>query len=248
MTEPKAVSYYESRKPKLLKDFDKTANLVRDFVVVGHGESFANNLHLEARREYEAIIPQIPYVEGPRGGMLNSFLRITAQEVAVYKAMKKLGKTAPEAWEICHKALRLRMEKFPRIRRWIMSLVMNSGVLMKRMRKLAQEGKHFGFGDFEIMYVMGNGEDFDFGVDYVACGNYKLVQDLGAEEFAPYVCMSDIALSDAMNWGLIRTETLADGCQRCDFRFKKGGKTRISSKTPEVQATIETIAAEEAAS
>jgi len=65
--------------------------------------------------------------------------------------------------------------------------------------------------------------------------------DQGAEEFAPYVCMSDIALSDAMGWGLIRTGTLADGCETCDFRFKKGGKTQISSKTPEVQATIEKI-------
>ena len=57
--------------------------------------------------------------------------------------------------------------------------------------------------------------------------------------------MSDIALSDAMGWGLIRTETLADGCERCDFRFKKGGKTRISSKTAEVQATIEKISKKE---
>ena len=48
-----------------------------------------------------------------------------------------------------------------------------------------------------------------------------------------------------MDWGLIRTETLADGCARCDFRFKKGGQTQISSKTPEVQATIERIAKKE---
>jgi hypothetical protein len=54
--------------------------------------------------------------------------------------------------------------------------------------------------------------------------------------------MSDIALSDALGWGLIRTQTLADGCSHCDFRFKKDGETRISSKTPEVQATIGRVA------
>lgn len=42
-------------------------------------------------------------------------------------------------------------------------------------------------------------------------------------------------------WGLRRSETLADGCQRCHFRFKKGGETEISSLTPDVQATIEKI-------
>ena len=63
----------------------------------------------------------------------------------------------------------------------------------------------------------------------------------GGEEFAPYVCMSDIALSEAMGWGLIRTQTLADGCPHCDFRFKEGMTTQISSKTPEVQEAIERI-------
>ena len=113
------------------------------------------------------------------------------------------------------------------------------------MQKLTNIGKTLGFGDFEIRYVAGDGNDFDFGMDYVKCGNYNFAQDHGAEEFAAYVCMSDIALSNAMEWGLIRTETLADGCERCDFRFKKGGQTRISSKTPEVQATIDKIAKKE---
>ncbi len=242
MVKQKVVdSYYTSRKPKLLKDFDKTANLVKDFVVSSYGSDFANTLYRDARQEYEVLIPQIPRLKGTRGGALNSFLLITAQELVLYKAMKKHGKTAGDAWEICHEALRLRMERFPKIKRWLFGRIMYSGILKKRMRKLAETGKQLRFGDFEIRYVIGDGEEFDFGVDYVACGNYKLALDQGAEEFAPYVCMSDIALSDAMGWGLIRTETLVDGGERCDFRFKKGGKTKISSKTPEVQTTIEKI-------
>ncbi|MFQ5866689.1 MAG: L-2-amino-thiazoline-4-carboxylic acid hydrolase [bacterium] len=63
----------------------------------------------------------------------------------------------------------------------------------------------------------------------MGCSIYKFMQDQGAEEFAPYVCLSDIALSNTFGWELIRTETLAGGSKRCDFRFKKGGKTKISS-------------------
>jgi hypothetical protein len=230
----------------MLRDFDKTADLVRDFVVSGYGPDFADKIYQEARQQYEVLIPQLPHIEGIRGNMLNSFLRITAQELAVYKAMKKLSKTAGEAWEICHEALKLRMEGFSKVKRWLLGRIMNSGVLMRRMRKLAEAGEQPRFGDFQVGYVMGDGKDFDWGVDYVACGNYKFVLDQGGEEFAPYVCMSDIALSDALGWGLIRTETLADGCERCDFRFKKGAKTQISSKTSEVQSTIERIAEKEA--
>ena len=239
-------NYYVSRKPKMLKDFDKTANLVRNSVVASYGSDFADTIYQETRQEYEALIPQLPYIEGIRGSMLNSFLRITAQELALYKAMKKQGKTAGEAWEICHEALRLRMKQFPKIKRWLLARFMFSSLVKKIARKRAEKGQQIKTGDFEVKFVIGDGEEFDFGVDYVACGNYKFVLDQGAEEFAPYVCMSDIALSNALGWGLIRTETLADGCERCDFRFKKGGKTRISSKTPEVQSTIERISKKEA--
>jgi hypothetical protein len=97
------------------------------------------------------------------------------------------------------------------------------------------------FGDFEIRYLTGDGRDFDFGVDYVRCGNLELVKRLSAAEFAPYVCMSDIPLSNGLGWGLIRSQTLADGCGYCDFRFKKDAATQITSKTPEVQETIDRI-------
>ena len=92
---------------------------------------------------------------------------------------------------------------------------------------------------------LGDGIAFDHGVDYLRCGNLELARKVGADAFAPYVCLSDIALSEGLGWGLIRTQTLADGCSHCDFRFKRGGETRITSRTPEVQATLERLAREE---
>ena len=97
----------------------------------------------------------------------------------------------------------------------------------------------------EVRYLIGDGEGFDWGVDYVSCGNYEFMKQQGAEEFAPYVCLSDMALGEALGWGLTRTQTLADGCDRCDFRFKQGGGTHISSQTRGVQKTIERIRGKE---
>ena len=91
-------NYYISRKPKLLKSFDKTAGLLRDSVVSRYGADFTDTLYREVRQEYEALIPQIPRIEGIRAAPLNTFLVISAQELAVYKAMKKEGKTAGETW------------------------------------------------------------------------------------------------------------------------------------------------------
>ncbi len=232
---------YTSKKTKLLKDFDKTADLTQDYLVKRYGEELAEKLYRETRQEYEKIIPEIPHIEGPRARALNLFLLIVAQELAVYRIMKKHGKSLGETWEICHEAIKLRMEKFSKIKRWLLKKLMYSNFLMKRVKRRAERGEQLKFGDFEVKYLIGDGKEFDWGVDYVACGHYTFLKAQGAEEFAPYVCLSDIALGDALGWGLIRTQTIADGCESCDFRFKKGGETKISSKTPEVQATIEKI-------
>lgn len=233
--------YYASRKSKLLKDFDRTAALVQDYLVQNYGLEFAETLCKQARQEYEKLIPQVPFIPGARARALNSFLRITAQEVAVYKAMAGNGKTPDEAWELCHLGLKERLKNFSKIKRWLLKHLMHSRFLMRRVKKRVARQQQLKFGDFEIRYVLGDGTDYDWGVDYLSCGNYNIAKAHGAEEFAPYICMSDIALSDALDWGLIRTQTLADGCTFCDFRFKKGGINRISSKTPQVQATIERI-------
>jgi hypothetical protein len=235
------MNYYLPKKSKLLKDFDKTADLVEDYLVKRYGKELADRLYSETRQEYEKIIPEIPHIEGPRARALNLFLLIVAQELAVYRIIKKHGKSLGETWEICHEAIKLRMEKFSKIKRWLLKKLMYSNFLMKRVKRRAERGEQLKFGDFEVRYLIGDGKEFDWGVDYVACGHYTFLKAQGAEEFAPYVCLSDIALGDALGWGLIRTQTIADGFQTCDFRFKKESETRISSKTPEVQATIEKI-------
>lgn len=235
------IGYYSSRKEKLLKDFDRTCALMKESLIARYDDKFANLLQREARREYEKLIPEIPYIEGGRARMLNSFLLITAQELAVYKAIKREGKLPGEAWELCHQALRLRVAEIPRWKRWLLKQFMFSTLVKKVMARRSKQQQPTCFGDFEVEYLISEEGDFDVGVNYLQCGNYRFAVKHGGEAFAPYICMSDIALSDAMGWGLMRTQTLADGCDYCDFRMKKGAATKISSKTPEVQRTIERI-------
>ncbi len=242
------AGYYSdsTRKKKLLKDFDSTSVLIKSLLVARYGEELAGTLQRDACREYGKLIPEIPYIKGPRARLLNSFLLITAQELAAYKAMKNHGKSPGEAWELCHKALRFKMAEIPRWKRWLLRRFMFSWLVRKIVARRARQSQRVRFGDFEIEYLIGKEDEFDYGVNYLECGNYNFVKKHGGEKFAPYVCMSDIVLSEAMCWSLIRTQTLADGCLHCDFRFKDGAVTQISSKTPEVQETIERIRKKEA--
>ncbi len=240
------MGYYSERKKALLKEFDRTAALLEDSLVARYGKEFAGTLQRVVRQEYENLIPEIPYIKGARARPLNTFLLITAQELAAYKAMKKHGKPLGEEWELCHQALRFRLAEIPQWKRWLLRRFMFSRLVRKIVERRARQQQKVRFGGFEVEYLIGEGDEFDFGVNYLQCGNHNFVKRHGGEEFAPYVCMSDIALSDAMGWGLIRTQTLADGCHHCNFRFKKGAATQISSKTPEVQETIERIRKKEA--
>lgn len=240
------MGYYNKRKEALLKDLDRTIMLMKDSLAARYGKDFASALQREILWEYEKLIPEIPYIKGMRARQFNTFLLITAQELATYKAMKKYGKSCGEAWELCHEALRLKLAEIPQWKLWLLRLFMFSFPVKKIVEYRARQQQKGCFGEFEVEYLIGEGHDFGFGVNYLQCGNLNFVKKHGGEEFAPYVCMSDVALSDAMGWGLIRTQTLADGCDHCDFRFKKGAATRISSKTPEVHKTIERIRNKEA--
>jgi hypothetical protein len=112
----------------------------------------------------------------------------------------------------------------------------SNGVLNQRIPSKSKVDK---MPDQIMGHYIGNKEALLKKFDHTAALMENFLVARFGMEFAPYVCMSDIALSDALGWGLIRTQTLADGCHHCDFRFMKGEATQISSKTPEVQEMIE---------
>ena len=228
MERPKMNGYYVSRSAKLLKRFDKTTDVVQKIFVARYGDEFGKHILKVARREFEAFIPRIPYISG-NVPALRVFLIISAWELAVYWAMKKHGKTAEEAWDLCHAALQVRLKTVPKFVRVLARIYLFSNFAKKRARKIAVRSRRHPLGDFEFNFVEGDGLNFDWGIDYTGCSIYKFMRDEGADEFAPYACLSHIALSEAFGWGLMRTETLAEGDKRCDFRFKKGGETKISS-------------------
>ena len=239
------MSHYLSHQSELLENLRDTLKLMESTLVEQFGDTTAQQISDRVLSEFKALIPEIPYIEGRRAKLLNFFLLVTAQEVAAFRALEQFGQTPPQAWELCHKALRLSTQKIPKWKLWILQKLMFSKPIHWLMEHRGKRGHTEIFGDFEIEYLSSDGEDFELGVNYHKCANYKFAMEHGAEAFAPYICMSDVALSDAFGWGLKRTQTLADGCTHCDFRMRKGAPTQLSSRTPEVQQTIDKIAANE---
>ncbi|MBR1597889.1 MAG: L-2-amino-thiazoline-4-carboxylic acid hydrolase [Lachnospiraceae bacterium] len=76
-----------------------------------------------------------------------------------------------------------------------------------------------------VLDVLPKCDEYDLGYEYYECGICKICQDEGCPELARYMCRLDYLIADIMNAKLVRTKTLAEGGDSCDFRYsiKKNG-------------------------
>ena len=215
------ADYYVSRKSKLLKDFDKIAKRVRNVFVSYYGTELTEVIMGEVRLEYEKLIPQLPYIR------VRQPLISTAQFLAMYRVIRAHGKTVEEIGKLIYEASRKILDMYPGFVLRILGLMSFSGRHLKDWHRGAAESQKREFPEDFVFTVIEGSEGFDYGVDYTECACCKFLNKQGALELAPYICATDIIYSEKLGTGLVRTMTLADGYNKCDFRFKKGGATRV---------------------
>jgi hypothetical protein len=220
--------YYTSRKAELLQGFDELGEHTREILTASHGEEFSHALGAEARREFESLIPDIPYIGGDENELTDELIQATIG-LAFYRAMKKRGKSVEETGEVLYQTVEAMAASYPRLLTRAIGFYQMSGLGQRPMRRAAlrsQERVHP--EDWVFHFVEGEGEEFDWGIDFTECGIVKFFRAQGAGELAPYMCLADYPLSEAFGTGLIRNTTIAGGGERCDFRFKRGRETRRS--------------------
>ena len=212
------TSYYLSRKPQILALFDEHAQALRRPMADRYGRGVAGAIIAEARRWHEALIPEIPYVGGDENPMTRHLIRSTTG-LALYKAMSARGKSAVETGRILYDAVVEQVSHLP-------PLPPHSPEDLAPKREQARKSQQRRYpGDWVWEFVEGDGVEFDYGYDFLECGTQKLYRAHGADEFLPFYCYLDFVTYRTAGWGFFRTMTLAEGYERCDFRFKKGGRT-----------------------
>lgn len=224
MTDPS--SYYMRRKPRYLLEFDLVAKSARSALEKYFGED-ADALIARTRREFENLIPQLPYIGGKQP--FTEFIVFTAMFLAMYRVNKSRGKTAEETGELMYEIGGKFLDTYPAILKLLFGRMNFSRRYLDRLRKHAVESHQRKYpDDYVYDFIEGDGETFDYGVDYIECASCKFLAKHDAPELAPYLCPVDILYSETLGWGLKRTMTLAEGAAKCDFRFKKGGRTNIA--------------------
>jgi hypothetical protein len=219
---------YLSRKAKLLKGFDRSISRVENILIARYGEHEASALVHESREHYAALIPHIPYI-GEHNPLLNFFLLPASRYLGIYRAFQARRRTLEEVGRLVYEMSSAEIQALPHLVRRGIGALWFSDWFKERLQKraaLSQQRKYP--GDYVIAFVDGDGQDFDYGIDYLQCAACDFYRAQGAAELAPYLCAIDHPASELLGWGLRRTTTLSGGDQRCDFRFKKGGETRVN--------------------
>ena len=221
MDEPVGKEYYESRKSEILALFDTHAKAWQPFLASCYGQEVAAVIVKKARKQLDALIPRIPYIGGDENPMTPHLLRSTTS-LALYKVAKTHGKTARETGKIIYDAVVASVSQLPP--RPFKDLSAEYIAQEKEQARRSQGRRYF--GDWVWRFVEGDGVEFDYGYDFVECGTQKLYHAHGADEFLPFYCYLDFVTYRTAGWGFSRTMTLAEGYEKCNFRWKKGAETR----------------------
>lgn len=220
------TDYYRKHRRRFLLEFDLVARSGRLVLKKYFGDD-VGMLIADMRREFENLIPQLPYIGGKQP--FTEFIIFTAMFLAMYRVNKEQGKTAEQTGEMMFEIGRAFLRSYPVILVYLFGMMNFSRRYLELVRKGAAESQQRKYIEGSVInFVEGDGENFDYGVDYIECASCKFLTKHGAPELAPYLCPVDILYSDTLGWGLTRTMTLAEGAGKCDFRFKRGGKTNIA--------------------
>lgn len=194
---------------------------IKPVAVRRYGRQFADDVAAEARREFEALIPQLPYIGGAQN--FHTWLIIAAAMfLSLYKPLKARGRPVEEMGDLVYEGVEAFFASLPRFLTRLYGRLHFTRRAKRQAQKTAVESRRRQHaGDWVFAFVEGDGDAFDWGQDFAECGVIKLFHARGADEFVPHMCRLDFVFSDAFGWGLTRTTTLAEGGEMCDFRFKR---------------------------
>ena len=203
-----------------LARFDRMLRKHADTMAGWFGQAQTEAMRAEMLGEYRRLLPRVPYVGGRRNRYTPA-LEMSARALAIHRVFLRHGGTVEQAGQILHDWAKAMFGAVPGPLRGPMLAPKRARA--EKQARWTQQSRYP--GDWYNEIVEGDGRTFDWGIDITECGVVKFLHAEGADELTPYICDLDYASFEGTGVELIRTKTLAWGCDRCDFRFKTPGET-----------------------
>jgi L-2-amino-thiazoline-4-carboxylic acid hydrolase len=181
-----------------------------------------DKIRLEVMDEFEIVLTQMPYVGGPASRMSDFFMRLMGF-MAIGRVLRRHGVPLPIIGDIERESYKAQLLTVPEAERLasgrqFMSAENRTLLREQAAKSLAEDYKE----DFVYDFIEpGPGDNFEFGIDYKACGFCKFAARHGDQEILPHICGLDFEAYATRGIHLERTQTLAGGASHCNFRFSR---------------------------
>jgi len=230
----KGKRFYEKKKQKMMERFERFLMIIKSHLKLIFSDSKTEELLVKMQNEYENLYSQLPYL-GTRKSSLLFLLIDSTSLLAVMRILEKEGMLLDEIGKLCFDYY----ESIANTRRSsqnsgktdITSLLLSKNYLFQKefiygQQIYAKESQLKKFPEgYVYEFVEGDGETFDYGVNYLECAVYKFFKEHDAERFIPFICIYDFVMARAAGYGFKRTQTIWNGAPFCDFRYSKNNTT-----------------------
>ena len=176
----------------------------------------------EVMDEFEVVLTQMPYVGGAASRMSDFFMRLMGF-MAIGRVLRRHGVALPVIGDIERESYKAQLLTVPEAERIASGRQFMSPENQALLREQAAKSHAEEYPeDFVYDFVEpGPGDDFDFGIDYKACGFCKFAARHGDQEILPHICGLDFEAYATRGIRLERTQTIAGGASHCNFRFSR---------------------------
>ena len=180
----------------------------------------------EVMDEFGVVLSQLPDVGGAPNRMSDFFMRLIGF-LAIGRVLRRQGLSISLIGDIERETYKAQLLTVPEAERLAAGRQFmspdNQAFVREQAARSATAGHRTAFPqDFVYDFIEpGPGDDFEFGIDYKACGFCKFAARHGDREILPNLCGLDFDAYATRGIRLVRTQTLAGGASHCDFRFSR---------------------------
>ena len=185
-----------------------------------------DGIRQEVMDEFEIVLGQMPYVGGANNRMSDFFMRLLGF-MAISRVLRRHGVPLALIGEIerlTYKAQCLAVPEAERLASGRQFMSQENQALLREQaaNSVSESHQNAHPGDFAYDFIAPEpDDDFEFGIDYKACGFCKFAARRGDKEILPNICGLDFDAYAARGIRLERTQTLAGGASHCNFRFSR---------------------------
>jgi DNA-directed RNA polymerase specialized sigma24 family protein len=209
--------FFDEAKPRIIR-------LARELV------EDAEDVVEDASELFNAMIPDMVYVDDPHKQMANSVFACSVQ-LALYLALQKRGVDVHDFGRVMLERMANapaepdeRPKQDSASRRRAFQQFIDAGEASQREPRP---------GEFVFEAFPGE-RPGEWGMNIKSCAICHQFSKYDAMDLVPYMCATDDVQSDREGQGLRRHGTIALGAHQCDFRYARGGEPlRVAEQYPD---------------